>query len=68
MENRINTTGEVKKVIIEDNVWLGTGVIVLPGVRIGNGSIIAANSVVNKNVPPMVIAGGNPLKIIKNNQ
>lgn len=68
VDNRINTTGEIKQVIIEDNVWLGTGVVVLPGVRIGNGSIISANSVVHKDVPPMVIAGGNPLRIIKSFQ
>lgn len=65
VENRINTTGSVKEVYIEDNVWLGTGVVVLPGVRIGKGSIISANSVVNTNVPEMVLAGGNPVKIIK---
>ncbi|UMB55467.1 acyltransferase [Lutibacter sp. A64] len=65
IENRINTTGEVKEVVIEDNVWLGTGVVVLPGVTIGAGSIISANSVVHKDIPSMVIAGGNPIKIIK---
>lgn len=65
VENRINTTGVVKEVIIEDNVWLGTGVVVLPGVRIGNGSIISANSVVHKDIPPMTVAGGNPIQIIK---
>lgn len=65
VENRINTTGEVKEVIIEDNVWLGTGVVVLPGITIGYGSITSANSVVHKDIPPMVIAGGNPIKVIK---
>lgn len=65
VKNRIHTTGEVKEVVIEDNVWLGTGVVVLPGVKIGYGSIISANSVVHKDIPPMVIAGGNPIKIIK---
>lgn len=63
--NRINTFGRCKEVIIEDNVWLATGVVVLPGVTIGKGSIVTANSVVHKNIPPMVIAGGNPIKIIK---
>jgi acetyltransferase-like isoleucine patch superfamily enzyme len=63
--NRIKTTGGVKPVIIEDNVWIGTNVVVLPGVRIGQGSIISANSVVHKDVPPMCIAGGNPVSIIK---
>ncbi len=63
--NRINTRSESKTVIIEDNVWLGTGVVVLPGVTIGAGSVISANSVVHKDIPPMVVAGGNPLTIIK---
>ncbi|MBK6267061.1 acyltransferase [Marivirga sp. S37H4] len=63
--NRINTIGGSKEVTIEDNVWLATGVIVLPGVTIGEGSIITANSVVHKDIPPMIIAGGNPIKIIK---
>lgn len=63
--NRINTVDEAKPVVIEDNVWIGANVIVLPGVRIGAGSVIAAGSIVSKNIPPMVIAGGNPAKIIK---
>lgn len=65
VSNRINTRGGSKEVIIEDNVWLATGVIVLPGVTIGKGSIITANSVVHKDIPSMVIAGGNPIEIIK---
>jgi acetyltransferase-like isoleucine patch superfamily enzyme len=65
ISNRINTIGSSKEVIIEDNVWLATGVIVLPGVTIGKGSIITANSVVHKDIPSMVIAGGNPINIIK---
>ena len=65
VSNRINSKGDSKEVIIEDNVWLGTGVVVLPGVTIGQGSIISAYSIVHKNIPPMVIAGGNPIKIIK---
>lgn len=54
-----------KPVIIEDNVWLGEFVSVLPGVIIGKGSIIGANSVVSKNIPPNVIAVGIPAKPIK---
>ena len=67
VENRINTTGmdNIKPIIIEDNVWICANTIVLPGVKIGYGSIITANSVVNKDIPPMVIAGGNPAIIIK---
>ena len=52
-------------VIIEDNVWIGEGAMVLPNVRIGKGSIIAANSVVTKDVPPYCIIAGSPAKIIK---
>jgi len=67
VENRINTKGmdNIKPIIIEDNVWICANSIILPGVRIGNGSIITANSVVNKDIPSMVIAGGNPAVIIK---
>lgn len=54
-----------KPVIIEDNVWLGEFVSVLPGVTIGKGSIIGANSVVSKNIPSNVIAVGSPAKPIK---
>ncbi|NCD70759.1 DapH/DapD/GlmU-related protein [Mucilaginibacter agri] len=54
-----------KHVIIEDNVWLGEGVCVLPGVTIGFGAIIGANAVVTKNVPAMSIAVGAPAKVIK---
>ena len=52
-------------VIIEDNVWLGINTVVLKGVRIGENSVIAANSLVIKDIPPNVIAGGNPCKVIK---
>jgi acetyltransferase-like isoleucine patch superfamily enzyme len=52
-------------VIIEDNVWLGEKVSVLPGVTIGKGSIIGANAVVTKNIPAYCIACGIPAKIIK---
>jgi acetyltransferase-like isoleucine patch superfamily enzyme len=46
-------------------VWIGTGVIVLPGVVIGKGSVISANSVVSKSIPEMCIAAGNPALVIK---
>jgi acetyltransferase-like isoleucine patch superfamily enzyme len=54
-----------KPVVIEDNVWLGEFVSVLPGVTIGNGAIVGANSVVSKNIPANVIAVGSPAKPIK---
>lgn len=54
-----------KPVSIEDNVWLGEFVSVLPGVTIGKGTIVGANSVVSKSLPPYVIAVGTPAKPIK---
>ena len=65
VEERIKTKGSSNPVIIEDNVWIGAGSIVLPGVKIGFGSVVAAGSVVTKSVPPMVVVGGNPAKILK---
>ncbi|WP_312993430.1 acyltransferase [Chryseobacterium flavum] len=55
----------IKDVTIEENVWIGDSVIILPGVSIGEGSIIAAGSVVVKNIPKFSIVGGNPAKVIK---
>ena len=54
-----------KKVEIKDNVWIGEFVSVLPGVTIGKGAIIGANSVVSKDIPDYVIAAGIPAKPIK---
>nr|WP_303766951.1 acyltransferase [Anaerobutyricum hallii] len=56
---------ENKPVYIEDNVWIGRRVLIMPGVCIGTGSIVAAGAVVTKNVEPYSIVGGNPAKIIK---
>ena len=50
---------------IEDNVWIGEGVVILPNVIIGENSIIGANTVVTKDIPDDVIAAGNPARIIK---
>ena len=51
-------------VIIEDDVWIGSGAIILKGVRIGRGSIVAAGALVKKSIPPYVVAGGVPSRII----
>lgn len=56
---------ESKKVIIEDDVWIGGRVIILPGVKVGKGAIIGAGSVVTKDVDPYSIVAGNPAKKIK---
>jgi len=59
--------GETRKgVIIEEGVWIGSRATILDGVTVGMNSIIAAGSVVNKDIPPYSIAGGVPVKIIKN--
>lgn len=52
-------------VIIEDDVWIGSGAQILPGVIIGKGAVIAAGSVVIRNVEPDSIVAGNPAKLIK---
>lgn len=57
--------GEAAPVVIDDDVWIGIRVIILPGVRIGRSSIIGAGAVVTKDVPPFSIVGGNPAKILK---
>ena len=63
VENRFHSTGSSLPVVIEDDVWLGINTVVLPGVRIGRGSVIGANSVVGSNIPPMVVARGNPAEV-----
>lgn len=55
----------VAPVVIKKNAWVTVGVIILAGVTIGEGSIVTANSVVTKDIPPNCIAGGNPAKVIK---
>lgn len=52
-------------VVIEDEVWIGTGAHIFSGVRIGKGAIIAAGSMVTKDVAPYAIVGGNPAKLIR---
>ena len=52
--------------IIEDDVWIGSGAIILSGITIGKGSIVAAGAVVTKSIPPCEIWGGNPARKIKN--
>lgn len=52
-------------VIIEDDVWIGEGVSIMPNVRIGKGSIIGANSVITKDIPEYSVAGGIPARVLK---
>lgn len=58
-------TTAIKKVIIEDDVWIGRNVVILPGIKIQKGSIIGANSVVTKNIQEYSIYGGVPAKLIR---
>lgn len=51
--------------VVGNDVWIGQNVTVMPGVHIGDGAIIAANSVLTKDIPPYHIVGGNPCKIIR---
>ena len=57
---------ETDPIIIGDDVWLGTGVIVTKGVNIGDGAIVAAGSVVTKDIPPNTVFAGSPAKFIRN--
>lgn len=52
-------------IIVKDDVWIGFGSLVLSGVTIGQGAVIAAGSVVTKDVPPYAIVGGNPAHVIR---
>ncbi len=51
--------------VVGNDVWIGMNVVIMPGVKIGDGAIIGANSVVTKNVEPYTVVGGNPATIIK---
>ena len=61
----INQGYNTKKVTIFDNVWIASNAIILPGVTIGEGSIIGAGSVVTKDVKPNTVVAGNPAVVIK---
>ncbi len=63
---QINEQGVTRRgIVIEDGCWLGNSVIVVDGVRIGEGAVIGAGSVVTKNVPAEVVAAGNPARVIR---
>lgn len=52
-------------IVIEDDVWLGTGVVIMPGVRIGRGAIVGAQSVVTRDVAPLHVVAGQPARTIR---
>lgn len=63
-ENRATTY--CKPIRIEDNAWIGVGATILPGVTVGKNAVVAAGSVVTRDVAPGTIVGGNPAKFLKN--
>ncbi len=54
-----------KEVVIDDDVWIGTRAIILPGVKIGTGAIVGAGAVVTRDVPAYAVVGGIPARVIK---
>lgn len=54
-----------KKIVIGNDVWIASNTVILPGVKIGNGAVIAAGAIVTKDVPAYAIVGGNPARVIK---
>ncbi|MEK8130592.1 maltose acetyltransferase domain-containing protein [Paenibacillus filicis] len=67
VDPELRATGQMYAfpVVIEDGVWIGSGVIINPGVTIGKNSVIGAGSIVTKDIPPHVIAVGNPCRILR---
>jgi len=55
----------IGSITVDDDAWIGTGAVILPDVRIGEGAVIAANAVVTRNVPPYTVVGGVPAKVLK---
>jgi maltose O-acetyltransferase len=64
-ERRFTPAFTPEPVVIEDGVYVTTGSIILPGVTIGHGSVVSANSVVNRDVPPNSLVSGVPARVIK---
>lgn len=57
--------GERRPIDIGEDVWIGTNAVILPGVRIGDGAVVAANATVTKDVPPMAIVAGTPARLLR---
>jgi maltose O-acetyltransferase len=64
-EARIQGWEVAKPIMIEDNVWIGGGAILLPGVRIGRNAVVGAGAVVSRSVPANTVVAGNPARVIR---
>jgi maltose O-acetyltransferase len=64
-ESRIQGWEVAKPIVIEDNVWIGGGAILLPGVRIGRNAVVGAGAVVPRSVPANTVVAGNPARVIR---
>ena len=64
-EARIQGWEVAKPIVIEDNVWIGGGAILLPGVRIGRNAVVGAGAVVTRSVPANTVVAGNPARVIR---
>jgi maltose O-acetyltransferase len=64
-ESRIRGLEVAKRIVVEDNVWLGGGAILLPGVRIGRNAVVGAGAVVSRSVPANTVVAGNPARVIR---
>ena len=65
--HELNGKRRIGEIMIGNHVWIGSRVTVLPDVTIGEGAVIASNSMVNKDVPPHTLVGGIPAKVLKTN-
>lgn len=64
-ESRVQGWEVARSIVIEDNVWLGGGAILLPGVRIGRNAVVGAGAVVSHSVPPDTVVAGSPARVIR---
>jgi len=64
-EKRIFDLGQSTPVIIEDNVWVGFGAVIMPGVTLGRGCVVGCKTIIHENVPPYAVVVGDPSAIVK---